>query len=66
MDKLKFEQGSDNLTIFPDIVAHEIDWSKVKTLEDVKCFLQAMQFIVHDDGSDKWNDIRRFYAEDKQ
>ncbi len=53
----------NELKFYPETTHHEIDWTKIKTLGDVKCFLKGLQFVIHDDGSDRWADLRRFYAE---
>ena len=33
------------------------------TLNAAEKLLKAMNFIVHDDGLDRWKDIRKFYAD---
>lgn len=43
----------------------KIDWSKVKTIKDIKIALSALaEWYVLDDGSDKFADARKLYADE--
>ncbi len=42
----------------------KIDWSKVKTIKDIKIALSALaEWYVLDDGSDKFADARKLYTD---
>lgn len=49
----------------------EIDWDKVKTVEDVKAILIARwvkkghtKMFALDDGSEDYDDVRKFYKQE--
>lgn len=43
---------------------HQIDGSKIKTLEDVIALLTAIQWTVWDDGDERFEPIRHLYEDE--
>lgn len=39
---------------------HEIDWSKVKSLEDMKIIMSAIMIVTVEEGSPSFEKLKRF------
>ena len=48
--------------MFDKYTMRKIDWDKVKTVEDVKLLLRLVGNLVCDDGSQKFDKIRKLYV----